>query len=180
MSNGETYLAMQGWIGSDIRFKEVAEGVPVASFRLATTPRQYDRNTGSWADRPTNWFTVECWRALATNVFQSMERGQPVVVTGRFRTTEWKDEEGNLRSRLLVDAASVGHDLSKGVATFTKSPPRPQLQDFPSADQSTPSVHQETRSVHEDTASRDEEAADLPVPLHPTSPDPTTETHQAA
>lgn len=138
MSNGETYLAVQGWIGSDIRFREVADGVPVASFRLATTPRQYDRNVGDWTDRPTNWFTVECWRALAANVHQSMERGQPVVVTGRFRTTEWKDEEGNLRSRLLVEAASVGHDLSKGTATFTKSPPRPQSEGVPRVEQNTP------------------------------------------
>jgi single-strand DNA-binding protein len=135
MSNGETYLAVQGWIGSDIRFREVADGVPVASFRLATTPRQYDRNAGDWTDRPTNWFTVECWRALAANVHQSMERGQPVVVTGRFRTTEWKDEEGNLRSRLLVEAASVGHDLSKGTATFTKSPPRLHSEGLPRGEQ---------------------------------------------
>lgn len=138
MSIGETYLAVQGWIGSDIRFKEVSEGLPVATFRLATTPRQFDRSTGGWTDRPTNWFTVECWRALATNVNQSMERGHPVVVTGRFRTNEWQDEEGTPRSRLILEAFGIGHDLSKGTATFTKTPHRPQSQELPPPDQDLP------------------------------------------
>ncbi len=131
MSIGETYLAVQGWIGSDIRFREVSEGLPFATFRLATTPRQFDRSTGGWIDRPTNWFTVECWRALATNVKQSMERGHPVVITGRFRTNEWQDEEGTPRSRLILEAFAIGHDLSKGTTTFTKTPPRPTTQDLP-------------------------------------------------
>jgi single-strand DNA-binding protein len=121
MDMSETYLAVQGWVGSDIRLKEVSEGVSVASFRVAATPQQYNASTASWSDRPTNWFTVECWRALATNVAQSMRRGYPVVVTGRFRTTEWKDDAGNPRSSTVIEATSVGHDLSKGVATFTRS-----------------------------------------------------------
>ncbi|WBQ03338.1 single-stranded DNA-binding protein [Kribbella sp. CA-293567] len=123
----ETYLAVQGWVGSDVRFKEVSDGVSVASFRLAATPRQYSADQAGWTDRPTNWFTVECWRALATNVQRSMVRGQPVLVTGRFRTTEWKDDAGNLRSRMVIEATSVGHDLSLGVATFTRSPGRGQF-----------------------------------------------------
>ncbi|MEV8373037.1 single-stranded DNA-binding protein [Kribbella sp. NPDC056861] len=123
----ETHLAVQGWIGSDIRFKEISEGVSVASFRLAATPRQYNNDTAVWTDRPTNWFTVECWRALAGNVQQSMMRGQPVVVAGRFRTTEWKDEAGNPQSRMVIEATSVGHDLSLGTAIFTRSPARNQF-----------------------------------------------------
>jgi single-strand DNA-binding protein len=117
----ETYLAVQGWVGSDIRLREVSEGVSVASFRVAATPQQYNPSTATWSDRPTNWFTVECWRALATNVARSIERGHPVVVTGRFRTTEWRDDAGNPKSSTVIEATSIGHDLSKGFATFSKS-----------------------------------------------------------
>ncbi|WP_157979653.1 single-stranded DNA-binding protein [Kribbella monticola] len=124
----ETYLAVQGWVGSDIRLKEVSEGVSVASFRLAATPQQYVPANASWVDRPTNWFTVECWRALAVNVCRSIERGHPVLVTGRFRTTEWQDEAGNPKSRTVIEATSVGHDLSKGAATFTRTPSRAQFR----------------------------------------------------
>ncbi|MEU4392849.1 single-stranded DNA-binding protein [Kribbella sp. NPDC023855] len=141
MSIGETTVAVQGWIGSDIRFKEVSDGVTVCSFRLATTPRQFDRAGGVWTDRPTNWFTVECWRNLAMNVRDSMERGHPIVVTGRFRTTEWQDEAGNPRSRLFIEAAAVGHDLSRGTATFTKAPARLAASNGASMDGGATSNH---------------------------------------
>ena len=146
MSIGDTYLAVQGWIGSDLRYREVSEGVPVVTFRLATTPRQFDRGAGGWTDRPTNWFTIECWRALATNVKQSMERGHPVVVTGRFRTTEWQDEEGAPRSKMVLEAFAIGHDLSKGTTAFTKSPSRPQLRETPPLDQDLPAPLEGTPS----------------------------------
>jgi len=159
MSIGETYVAVQGWIGSDIRFREVSDGLMVCSFRLASTPRQFERGSGGWADRPTNWFTVECWRNLATNVRESMERGQPIVVTGRFRTTEWKDEAGNPRSRIVIEAAAVGHDLSRGTARFTRSPARPQFQD---------------------TASIDQDPLNAPTRLHTAAPEEDPATHEAA
>ncbi|HET6296720.1 MAG TPA: single-stranded DNA-binding protein [Kribbella sp.] len=121
MSVGETYLTVQGWVGGDVQFKEVAGGVALASFRLGSTPRQYDRAKGSWVDRPTTWYTVECWRTLAQNVFDSVYRGQPVVVSGRLKTTEWTEEGGETRQRTVLDAFSVGHDLTRGTAKFAKN-----------------------------------------------------------
>jgi single-strand DNA-binding protein len=124
MSVGETYVTVQGRVGSDVQFKEAAGSkVALASFRLGSTPRYYDRGEGHWADRPTTWFTVECWRTLAENVKGSLERGQPVMVTGRLKTTEWVDQ-GVPRSRTVLDAFSVGHDLTRGTAAFRKNPPQ--------------------------------------------------------
>lgn len=134
MSVGETYLTVQGRVGGDIRFKEVAGRVALASFRLGTTPRQFDKTKGGWTDRPTTWFTVECWRTLAENVNHSLKRGHPVVVTGRLKTTEWT-ENGETRSRTVLDALSVGHDLTRGKAIFTKNPPHEQTGDGASLDE---------------------------------------------
>jgi single-strand DNA-binding protein len=122
MSIGETYLTMQGWVGSEVKFKEVNTGVALASFRLGSSPRQFDRSKGAWVDRPTTWFTVECWRTLAQNVHRSLNRGDPVIVNARLKTTEWT-EDGEPRSRLVLDAISVGHDLSRGTTKFTKNQP---------------------------------------------------------
>lgn len=185
MSIGETTVAVQGWIGSDIRFKEVSDGVTVCSFRLATTPRQFDRASGGWTDRPTNWFTVECWRNLATNVRESMERGQPIVVTGRFRTTEWQDEAGNPRSRLVIEAAAVGHDLSRGTATFVRTPARLAGTNDASVDGGATSsqdrdfLDQSTASSAQDNNPGDQEA----LTFRGARPSPTAEqaeTHEAA
>ena len=120
MSVGEIYVNVQGRVGSEVEFKQAGQ-VPIASFRLASTPRQFNR--GEWSDKPTTWFTVECWRTLAQNVRESLAKGQPVLVSGKLKTTEWKDEEtGQPRSKTVLDAFSVGHDLARGTAKFAKNP----------------------------------------------------------
>ncbi|GAA1704545.1 hypothetical protein GCM10009745_60090 [Kribbella yunnanensis] len=122
----ETYVTVQGWVGSEPQFKEVGGRTPQASFRIGSTPRHFQPERG-WSDRPTTWFNVECWRALAQNTFESVHVGQPVIVTGRLRTYEWTTDAGEQRSRVVLDALSVGHDLSRGTTTFTKSAPRTEV-----------------------------------------------------
>jgi single-strand DNA-binding protein len=124
MSVGEIYVDVQGRVGGEVKFKHSTSGVAMASFRLASTPRFYSRADGGWSDKPTTWFTVECWRTLAENVMASIGSGQPVLVTGRLKTTEWVDENGEQRSKTVIDAFSVGHDLNRGTAQFRKNPPR--------------------------------------------------------
>ncbi|MET7280002.1 single-stranded DNA-binding protein [Kribbella sp. NPDC005582] len=119
----ETYVTVQGWVGSEPQFKEVGGRTPTATFRVGSTPR-WQQPDGAWTDRPTTWFNVECWRTLAQNTFESIHVGQPVIVTGRLRTREWTTDAGELRSRVVLDAVSVGHDLSRGTTVFTKSAPR--------------------------------------------------------
>jgi single-strand DNA-binding protein len=90
---------------------------------LASTPRRYDRSLGTWLDEPTTWFSVQCWRGLATNVKSSISKGQPVIVMGRLRTSEWS-QNGETHSRLVLDANSVGHDLTRGTSVFHRSAQR--------------------------------------------------------
>ncbi|ADB31288.1 single-strand binding protein [Kribbella flavida DSM 17836] len=120
--SGETYLTLQGRVGGDVQFKQVNGGHALASFRIGSTARTLDRAKGIWIDRPTTWFTVECWRTLAQNVADSVGRGDPVVVHGRLKTTEWT-EDGEPRSRTVIEALSVGHDLTRGTTSFSKTPP---------------------------------------------------------
>ncbi|MGW1344699.1 single-stranded DNA-binding protein [Kribbella sp. NPDC002412] len=124
MSFGETYVTVQGWVGSDLDFKEIGGQTARATFRLGSTPRTFDRNLGTYVDKPTTWYTVECWRALAQNAYESVHVGQPILVTGRLRTHEWTDDAGETRSRVILEAFSLGHDLNRGTTTFTKTPPR--------------------------------------------------------
>ena len=63
--------------------------------------------------------TVTCWRSLAENVATSLHKGQPVVVSGRFYMREYTVEEAT-RTTYELEATTVGHDLSRGVADFQK------------------------------------------------------------
>ncbi len=112
----DAYVQLTGNVGGTVEFRN--NGVPVASFRLAHTPRV--RRNGEWADAATTWITVTCFRSLAENVTASLHKGQPVLVAGRLRTNVWT-KEGVTYERLTLEATTVGHDLTRGTATFFRS-----------------------------------------------------------
>lgn len=99
-------------------------GTSVVGFRVASTARRFDRDAGAWGDGDSLYLKVTCWRQLADNVSRSLVKGDPVVVTGRLFTRSY-EVDGQRRSSYEVEAQSVGHDLARGTASFTR-PPRPQ------------------------------------------------------
>lgn len=136
----DTYITLNGWVGSDVSLREVAGGQLVANFRVATTSRRFRNN--QWEDGATTWYSVSAWRRLADNVNASIKRGDPVVVHGRLEADVWKKEDGSTSTQLVITATSVGHDLSRGTASFTK-PARPEetgSQAYVAPDQAAPSV----------------------------------------
>ncbi|MFD9126107.1 single-stranded DNA-binding protein, partial [Kitasatospora sp. NPDC059571] len=113
----ETLVTIVGNVASTVSYAQTASGVPVANFRMATTERRFDRAAGDWVDGDTTWVTVVAWRWLATNLVSSVNKGDPVVVSGRLRVREW-GEEGRRRTAVEIDARSVGHDLARGTSAF--------------------------------------------------------------
>ena len=90
----ELTLLVTGWVATEPKLHVSATGPDVVSFRLATTARYFDRNSNTWVDKPTEWFTVRLFRAAAVLVQKSVHKGQPVIVSGRLRTNEWTSESG--------------------------------------------------------------------------------------
>jgi single-strand DNA-binding protein len=119
----ETMVTVVGHVATDPTLRTTAGGARVASFRLASTERRFDKGAGSWRDANTTFFTVTTWRTMAENVCDSVQKGQPVVVHGRLRDSSYDNKEGLRRTVLEIEAFSLGHDLSRGVATFTKVSP---------------------------------------------------------
>ena len=115
----ETMMTISGYVGHDVEVKKTRAGASLASFRVGSTPRV--RTPDGWADAPTTWMTVVCYRHLADNVAQSLRKGDPVVAQGRVRTQTWNDDQGASHERMVLEAASVGHDLIRGTSVFTKA-----------------------------------------------------------
>ena len=128
----ETSITLQGWLGGDVTVRRAGD-VPVASFRVACTPRRYSRRTGSWEDSPTQWYSVSAWRGLADNCADSLRRGDPVVVHGRLNASVWVNAQGAEVTTFEVDATMVGHDLSRGTSRFTRTP-KPMTETAPVAE----------------------------------------------
>ena len=121
----ETFVTLAGWLGGDVSLRE-ASGVPVASFRVASTPRRYQRRTDTWEDGDTQWFSVNAWRSLAENCDASLRRGDPVVVHGKLSAHVWTNKAGLEVTTFEVEAAFVGHDLNRGSSSFTRRKTGPQ------------------------------------------------------
>ena len=119
----ESMITVRGWLGADVDLRRAGD-VPVASFRLACTPRKFNRRTENWSDGETQWFTVSCWRGLAENCAVSLRRGDAVVVVGRFEVRSFVNSQGVEVQTFEIDATHVGHDLSRGTSRFLR-PPRP-------------------------------------------------------
>ena len=116
----ETLVTVVGRVVNDPALRVTSGGARVASFRVASTERRYDRATGGWRDGDTVFWQVSCWRRAADNVVDSLVKGQPVVVHGRLRERSY-EVDGQRRTSLEIDASTVGHDLSRGVAQFRKT-----------------------------------------------------------
>lgn len=114
-------ITIRGWLGADVDVRDAA-GVRVASFRLACTPRRFNRRTDTWSDGETQWYTVTCWRGLADNVAHSLRRGDPVVVHGRLQVRTYVNSNDVEVVSHEIDAVHVGHDLSRGTSVFTRAP----------------------------------------------------------
>ena len=119
----EPTITVVGNVGKSPRTRVVAGGSVVTDFRIASTPRKVDKTTGEWSDLETIWFGVTCWRQLAENVAASVKTGDRVVVTGTLQAHTWKNEQGEERSSLEINARTVGFDLARGRAVQERSVP---------------------------------------------------------
>lgn len=113
------HITVRGFVATDPTTRTTPSGLAVGNFRLASTDRRFDREQQAWVDGATNWFTVNMFRQLSTNVAASLSKGQPVLVTGRLKVRQWQNEERSGTS-VEIEAETIGHDLTLGTAFFNR------------------------------------------------------------
>jgi len=96
------------------------DGLPITSFRLASSHRRFDREQNKWIDGETNWFTITGFRQLAINLSTSVQKGERVIVSGRLKIRDWDNGE-RAGTSVEVEAEHVGHDLFWGTSVFTRT-----------------------------------------------------------
>ncbi|QGN31596.1 single-stranded DNA-binding protein [Microlunatus sp. Gsoil 973] len=114
----EALVTITGYVGTAVESRPTQRNTARASFRLACTPRA--KQGGNWGDDNTVWMTVICWRTLAEHALASVNKGDPVVVSGKLRNQVWPDADGVVQERLVIEATSVGHDLTRGTSSFRR------------------------------------------------------------
>jgi single-strand DNA-binding protein len=113
-------ITLTGLVATEPRHIVTAEGLPITTFRLASTQRRFDRSQDRWVDGDTNWYTISSFRQLAINSSTSIKKGERVLVTGRVRVREWQNSE-RAGTNIDIEADAIGHDLAWGASVFTRS-----------------------------------------------------------
>ena len=116
----DTQLTIAGNLVDDPELRYTPSGQPVARFRIASTPRFYDKQSSAWKDGETLFLTVNAWRQLAENVAESLARGSRVIVQGRLRQRSYETKEGEKRTVYEVEADEVGASLRNASAKVLK------------------------------------------------------------
>lgn len=120
MAQQQATLTISGYVGSDpVNFSR-NENSPACSLRIGSTSSYYHNEEKAWKERPTTWMTVKAYKSLASNVLKSVHKGDAIVVCGNLNTESWH-KDGEDRSRVVLEATSIGHDLNRGISEFTKT-----------------------------------------------------------
>ncbi|MEV2242665.1 single-stranded DNA-binding protein [Micromonospora sp. NPDC049891] len=120
----DTYMTIVGNVLTAPEWRRTTQSnTLVANFKVASTARRLDRDSGRWVDGNSLRVRVNCWRKLAEGVAASVMVGDPVVVCGRLYTRDWIDDAGNHRTLYELEAVAVGHDLSRGRGRFLRNRP---------------------------------------------------------
>src|ERR1044072_3009736 len=118
---GETVITGGGNLVDDPELRFTPSVAAVAKFRVASTPRTFDRQTNEWKDRESLFLTCSVWRQAAENVAESLQRGMRVIVQGRLKQRSYEDREGVKRTVYELDVEEVGASLRSATAKVTKT-----------------------------------------------------------
>jgi len=121
MAAGDTPITVVGNLVADPELRFTASGQPVATFRIASTPRVMDRATNEWKDGDSLFLSCNVWRQAAENVAESLQRGMRVIVTGRLKQRQYETKEGEKRTVYEVEVDDVGPSLRNASAKVARA-----------------------------------------------------------
>ncbi|MGY4990925.1 single-stranded DNA-binding protein [Streptomyces nigrescens] len=123
--SGETTITMTGNIVNDPELRFTPSGAPVTNFRIASTPRRFNRQSNEWEDGEPLFLGVAVWRQQAEHVAESTTRGMRVIVVGRLTQRQYEDREGKTRSSYEIQADEIAPSLLRATAVVTKATGNP-------------------------------------------------------
>src|SRR4051794_17434862 len=117
---GETVITVVGNLTDDPELRFTPSGAAVAKFRIASTPRTLDRESGQWKDGEPLFLACNIWRDAAEHVAESLQRGARVIVQGRLRQRSYETKEGEKRTVYELEVDEIGPSLRYATAKVQK------------------------------------------------------------
>ena len=117
--NNQGTVILRGRVGSDLRSMTSQSGTKGIRFRLAASQWRIN-DSGKYEERDPHWYTVCVWDRLAKNLLSSVEKGTPIIVSGRPSARAWIGSDSEARAELVINASFCGIDLAFGPAAVMK------------------------------------------------------------
>ncbi len=121
MSDGETIITVVGNLTADPELRYTGNGIAVANFTIASTPRTLDRTSNEWKDGDPLFLRCAAWRDLAEHVAASLSKGSRVIATGRLRQRSFETKEGEKRTSIELEIDEIGPSLRHATATVVRT-----------------------------------------------------------
>lgn len=118
---GDTIITVIGNLTADPELRFTPSGAAVANFTVASTPRQFDRQTNEWKDGEALFLRCNIWREAAENVAESLTRGSRVIVSGRLKQRSFETREGEKRTVVELEVDEIGPSLRYATAKVNKA-----------------------------------------------------------
>lgn len=118
---GETEITVVGNLTADPELRYTQNGLPVANFTIASTPRNFDRQSNEWKDGEALFLRASVWREFAEHVAGSLTKGMRVIAKGVLRQRSYKDREGNDRTAIELEVSEIGPSLRYATAQVTRA-----------------------------------------------------------
>ena len=118
---GETVITVVGNLTSDPELRYTQNGLAVANFTIASTPRSFDRASNDWKDGEALFLRASVWREFAEHVAGSLTKGSRVIATGRLKQRSYETKEGEKRTSIELEVDEIGPSLRYATAQVTRA-----------------------------------------------------------
>lgn len=118
---GETVITVVGNLTSDPELRYTQNGLAVANFTIASTPRNFDKATNDWKDGDALFLRASVWREFAEHVAGSLSKGARVIATGRLKQRNYETKEGEKRTSFEIEVDEIGPSLRYATAQVTRT-----------------------------------------------------------
>lgn len=130
-------LWQHGFAGGAPELRYTPGGDAVANFRVGSTERWVDRDTGEERER-TTWIGWECWGKSGENLAKYVKKGSQLLIKGTIRNDSWDDPktgEKRYKDRFIISTWKLLDRRPTEGAGPAESPPGPDIagagQDMP-------------------------------------------------
>ncbi|MBF4549694.1 single-stranded DNA-binding protein [Pseudoclavibacter sp. VKM Ac-2888] len=118
---GETIITVVGNLTADPELRYTANGLAVANFTIASTPKVFDRQSNEWKDGPALFLRASVWREFAEHVASSLSKGSRVIAQGRLKQRSYETKEGEKRTSIELEIEEIGPSLRYATAQLTRT-----------------------------------------------------------